>query len=77
MNKSYEKCNVHNLLTKFRDVRHLQLAKDTVVAKESDFQVKNNKFRSPGAKNDEKLLQKNDFVMCLCFKLSFTDVFSF
>ena len=45
----------HHLLTIFTDSRHVRLATYSVFEEESDFQVKNKQFQSPGANNEEKL----------------------
>ena len=44
----------HHLFSKFGDSRHVHLAKYAVFDEESDVQVKNKQFRSPGAKTYEK-----------------------
>ena len=59
---------VQHCLTKFWDCLHFQLAKHAVFDEESDVQVKNKQFRSPGAKNEEKLPQKN-YVLIRCVLL--------
>ena len=58
LEKIMSKLKFDTFLTKFWDSIHFQLTQYTVFDEESDVQVKNQQFRSPGARNVDKLPPK-------------------